>query len=177
MARLVSARSRVVTTFLVGFRQAMYLITSTGSSFAHKTTSKGRKLLYRILENTSFVCCDNIQEIKDTNEEPSTVKSEHTSSTFQPLNPHPNHGNRTKKKFSLQNSLSCLWVTFFFWRLWKYLKLFLPKETTSLVQFSCTTRENFPQRDGVGINYRHEWWVVKGGGTFLSSNSDFCSRP
>lgn len=114
MARLVSARSCVVTTFLVGFRQAMYLVTSTGSSFAHKTTSKGRKLLYRILENTSFVCCDNIQEIKDTNEEPSTVKSEHTSSTFQPLNPHPNHGNRTKKKFSLQNSLSCLWVTFFF---------------------------------------------------------------
>lgn len=81
MARLVSAWSCVVTTFLVGFRQAMYLVTSTGSLFAHKTTSKGRKLLDRILENTSFVCCDNIQEIEDTNEEPSTVKSEHTSST------------------------------------------------------------------------------------------------
>lgn len=39
---------------------AMYLNSSVGGSFAHKTTSEGRELLNRTQENTSFVHCETV---------------------------------------------------------------------------------------------------------------------
>lgn len=52
----------------------MYLNTSTGGSFAHKTTLESRELLDCILENTSFVRCETVLKIKNTREEPSTTE-------------------------------------------------------------------------------------------------------
>lgn len=52
----------------------MYLDIFVRGSFTHKTMMECRELLDRILENTSFVRCETVQEIEYTPEEPYTVE-------------------------------------------------------------------------------------------------------
>lgn len=80
----------------------MYLDTSAEGSFAHKITLEGRKLLGRILENTSFVHCKTIPKIEDTQEEPSTVESEHTSPISKDLTVESSPKPRTPEEEGIQ---------------------------------------------------------------------------
>ncbi len=105
-----------------------------------------------ILENTSFIHSETLQEIKHTHKEPSIVESKPILCTSQDSPFEPSSEPHEPKEEEIQPSK----IPFVFEE-----GLFEDYRNTSNYSYQ---KRSHAQRDSKGVNYHHERCVVKGSG-------------